>query len=322
MWPKNIDLVDRKILAQLDKNARISYSELGKRMRIAKETVKYRIGQLQKKGIIKGFYTVINLSKIGFTVYRVYLRLQNTSPKLEQEITKYLSTSKNVAVLYRTNGPFHIAVGVWARDVWEYEQFLSELKRRFGTYFSMSQISIICEYLEFSRPYFLPGESEKETYTTITKAKPEELDEIDFRLLVLISNNGRASTVEIAKKLGVSIVTARYRLKSLIKRKVIGGFRLILNLNAIGREYYKVDLWLSKFERREEILNHILANENVIYTERTLGGGDLEFDIEAEGFGEFIQIMDSFRSEFPDDISYYSYYSLVENCKTSYIPSL
>ena len=40
---EDLDLIDRKILAELDKNARISYSELGKKIRVAKETVKYRI---------------------------------------------------------------------------------------------------------------------------------------------------------------------------------------------------------------------------------------------------------------------------------------
>ena len=43
-----LDLTDRKILSELDKDARISYSELGKKIRVAKETVKYRITQLQQ----------------------------------------------------------------------------------------------------------------------------------------------------------------------------------------------------------------------------------------------------------------------------------
>ena len=46
----DLDSIDRKILTELDKNARISYSELGKRIRVAKETVKYRIAQLEKQG--------------------------------------------------------------------------------------------------------------------------------------------------------------------------------------------------------------------------------------------------------------------------------
>ena len=316
-----IDLIDRKILTQFDKNARMSYSGLGKRIRVAKETVKYRIAQLEKKGILVGYYSVINFSKLGFVLYRLYLRLQNTSPKIEQSISNYLLQSKNVAVFYRTSGPFHIALGVWARSPWEYEEFWLSFKQHFGDYISDYHLSLMTEYSEFSRIYILPSE-EKAVFNTITKTEREKLDSIDLRLISFLSNNARASLVEIAKKLGVSIVTARYHLKNLINKKVIIGFRPILNLTKLGYEYYKVDLWFKKFDQVKEIAQHILSHPNVIYTERTLITSDLEFDVEIENFEKFIAMMDSFKAKFPDDIRDYRYYERIKNYKTNYVPSL
>src|SRR3989338_6125652 len=95
---EDLDLLDKKILAELDKNARVSYSELGKRIRIAKETVKYRMQLLEKKGIVQGYYAVIDFSKLGYTIYRLYLKLSGTTPEKEREITEYLTNSKQVAV--------------------------------------------------------------------------------------------------------------------------------------------------------------------------------------------------------------------------------
>ncbi len=320
---EELDSVDRKILIELDKNARISFSELGKRIRVAKETVKYRIRQLEKRNIIQGYYTVLNLSKLGQTLYRVYLRLQNTSPETESEIINYLVKSKNVSVLYRINGPFHLALGVWARDIWEYEEFWAGFKSNFGEYLSDCHASAVSEYLEFSRGYLSPNRtSDKEIFTTVTKSESEKLDETDIELLSFISNNARASLVEIAKQLKTSVVTVRYHLKNLINKKVVVGFRSVLNLSSLGMEYYKVDLWFRKFDRINEVRQNVISHPNIVYTETTLITSDFEFDLEVTSFSQFIEIMDSFRSKFPDDIKDYKYYSRIANYKTSYVPSL
>ncbi|MBU0532092.1 AsnC family transcriptional regulator [Candidatus Micrarchaeota archaeon] len=320
---EDLDLIDHKILSQLDTDARISYSALGKKIRVAKETVKYRIQLLQKNGIIQGYYTVLNLSKLGYTIYRAYIRLQNTSPSIEQEIIDYLLKSKKVVVFYRVTGPFNLALGVLAHNTWEYEHFWLDLKKQFGEYFSDYHFSVFTEYLEFSRPYFLPSkEAVKNIFTTLKKAEMEKLDKLDLELLSFLSDNARASLVSIAKKLNTSVVTARHRLKNLINKKVIIGFRPIFNLRALGREYYKVDLWFKKFDHMEEVRQHIISHPDVAYTERSVIGSDLEFDIETKNFESFIATMDSFKEEFPNDIRDYSYYSLIKNYKMKYAPGL
>lgn len=318
---KSIDTVDKKILTELDSNSRINYSAIGKKIRIAKETVKYRIEQLQKKGVIKGFYTLINLSRMGFMVYRLYLRFRNTTPKEEEQIISSIAESQNVSILYKINGPYHLAIGVWVKDFWELNKFIKDLKLNFSPNLISLNLSTIISYNEFTRSYLDNSNSPKIAFTTISKSDPEKLDQTDFKLISFLSNNARASFVEISKKLNLSLVTIRSRLKSLIRRKVILGFRTILDLNKLGLSYYKVDLWLSKFDNEEKIKRAILSNPYVIYYEKSLNTSDLEFDLEVESFDQFLEIIDSIKSQFPEDISDYSYYSLIQNCKTSYAPS-
>lgn len=93
-----------------------------------------------------------------------------------------------------------------------------------------------------------------------------------------------------------------------------------MDLGAIGRQYYKVDLYLARFGRIEEIRRWIGSSRVVAYTERTLASGDLEFDLEVEDFDAFIAFMDELRSRFPEEIRDYEYYSLVRSHKTSYVP--
>lgn len=318
---ENMDMTDRKILSELDKNARISYSELGKKIRVAKETVKYRIQNLEKKGIIQSYYATINLAKTGHIVYRNYIKLQNTHPKIEEKIIDYLIKNEKVAVFFRIQGHYDLAFGYITKKIWDYEKFWFEFKKIFGEYFADVHLSLFTEYIEFSRIYLLDKKSEsKVEYTTLRIAEKEKLDKIDCKLLNIMSKNARESVVSIAKKLGVSIVTVRHHLNKLIKKKVIVGFRPVFNLQKLGRTYYKIDLWLRKFDNYEEIRGHILSQPEVTYSEKSIISSDIEFDIEAKNFSEFVSIMDSFKAKFPEDIRNYTYYSQVKNYKMRFAP--
>lgn len=320
MVVEQLDSMDRKIMSELDRTARLSYSEIGKRLGIAKETVKYRINQLEERGVIEGYYTLIDLTKIGYVLFRVYLRLANASPDVEEEMKRYLVRSENVSVFYRINGPFHMALGTWAPSIWEYEKFWLDFTQRFGTYIATSQLSIMTEYREYTRE-FGTGK-DKDVFITISESKKQELDGIDKQILSYLSSNAKASLVEIAGKTGISIPTIRGRMKSLSEHKVLVGFRPIINLAKLGKEYYKVDLMLAKYDRAAEIRQTIVSHPSVAYSESTIGGSDIEFDLEIRGFDEFNKIMEEFRKKFAEDIRDYSYYSRVENYKTSYMPGM
>ncbi len=52
-------------------------------------------------------------------------------------------------------------------------------------------------------------------------ARPIVLDDLDDKLISLLQSNGRASNIELAKKVGVSEGTVRRRFRNLIKDEVI-----------------------------------------------------------------------------------------------------
>ena len=72
-----LDLLDQKIMYELDLNARISASQLAKKLKKSKETVNFRINRLIKNEYIKGFYTVFNTSKLGWYYTKFYIKFKN-----------------------------------------------------------------------------------------------------------------------------------------------------------------------------------------------------------------------------------------------------
>lgn len=62
------DTTNRKIIAALQENARISYAELGKQVHLSAPAVAERIRKLESAGIITGYTLKIDLDKLGYPI--------------------------------------------------------------------------------------------------------------------------------------------------------------------------------------------------------------------------------------------------------------
>ena len=62
----NLDQIDKRILFELEKNARINDSALAKIVKKSKDSVRYRIKKLEEQKIITGYRTWIDYSKLGY----------------------------------------------------------------------------------------------------------------------------------------------------------------------------------------------------------------------------------------------------------------
>ncbi|MCV6611524.1 MAG: Lrp/AsnC family transcriptional regulator [Amphritea sp.] len=63
-----LDAINRKILAALQDNARISYAELGKKVHLSAPAVAERIRKLESTGVITGYSLQVNLDKVGYPI--------------------------------------------------------------------------------------------------------------------------------------------------------------------------------------------------------------------------------------------------------------
>ncbi|GGB80797.1 AsnC family transcriptional regulator [Marinobacterium zhoushanense] len=63
-----IDAINRKIIAALQQNARISYAELGKKVHLSAPAVAERIRKLESAGIITGYSVKVDLDKLGYPI--------------------------------------------------------------------------------------------------------------------------------------------------------------------------------------------------------------------------------------------------------------
>ncbi len=302
---EKLDRTDRKILYELDINCRQTASQIGKKLKIAKETVNYRIKRLEQKGIIQGYITEINMAKVGFTTYKVYYQFQYLDEKSERRLIRYLTRHPKVFWVARANGRWDMLTMILAKDPVEFYDILGGIINRFHRNILTKAFLINVEVFVFRKEYLLP--SEHEFYPTkmyAGKIVENKLDELDKSLLKLIAKKSRSSSVEMAKHLGTTPRKIIYRLKELQEKKIITAFRVLVDLKKIGYSFFKTFMYLHNItkERRQAFNEYCRQKENIVYISNVAGPWDVELEIEVESDERFNDIMWDIRNRFSDII--------------------
>ena len=236
-------------------------------------------------------------------------------------LRNFLAANKNTFFAAEIEGPFDIAFGVWVKSIYEFEDFYLDFKGKYKQTIGKEQISIFTIAYHFHRKYIL-GKKKKETegkVETFGRAELIKYDEVDIKILKLISSSARIPIVEISNKLNIPARTIAFRIKQLEKKGIIQGYRSLFNLALLGYEYYKVDLILRNISRIKELISFAHFHPNIVYIDQTIAGSDFEFDLEVKNKNQFLEIINDLRTKFPE-IREWNYFNLRKYNKLIYFP--
>lgn len=321
------DRIDKEILYLLDRNAKATFTELAKSVRLSKQAVKSRIAQLERFGIIKGYVTKIDESKLGFGEFEIWVHLGEMSAEKRRELVKHLVDLPESYWVASFNLRWDLGFGLHARNVnafsalW-YEIVFPSIAQHVREY----QFSILTQFSAFPKKYLLETKKRAEFETTATtlssSAEILELDKKEKTILVLIDNNPRMHTYEIAAKTGISEKTVRLKIAGLEKKGVITGYKAIIDQRKLGYSKYELFLRLKITGKKEEIemLGFCQQHPNITMFMKCIGKWDLDIAIETQTIEEFQDVVSSFKNRFADLILDYDFVIGGEDHKFSYYP--
>ena len=297
-----------------------------KKVGLSKQVVGLRIKNLVSEKAISSFYSVIDISKLGFTVHKNFLRLQNLDGKKEAELINFLKNNPNVVWVASCDGKFDLAFGTWAKNIEYLDRTLRELNKRFGAHISERQIATVIRGEYFVRDY-LVGKKEPSAFRkSFFGAVPSQvdMDEINWRILLELGKSSRTPIIDIAKKAGVSADAVRARIKKLEKSGVIRHYNIVPNESVYPYIHYKVLIGFGNItEKREEMLiEYCRVNPNIVYVVKALGPWEFEIDMEVENAEQFRKIMMGIKSNFQDIIKDYSALQIYQVHKYNFCPSI
>ena len=317
-----LDLKDKKLLYELDLNSRQSFNELAKKLKLSKNAIIYRVNNLEKAGVIKQFHTVVDIGKLGYISFRLYLKLQNTTPEKEQEIINFLKQKEIVTWIVSIQGDYNIGALILTKSVKEMNKLWKELLEKYTNYLDERLLTIITKVSYFSRAYLLDLKQNIYEITFITEPEEIKLDQTDLEILKLLAPNSRLQIVEIASKLKLTPKTIISRIKDLEKKKVIIGYKTMFDLEKLGYQYFKVHLRLHNLtkEKSKQLRSYIKIQPNIIYDDEVLGGDDFEIEVQVKDTQALRNVIEDIKSKFAEIIKEYKTMEFYKEHKYMFLP--
>lgn len=318
-----LDIKDKKILYELDFNARLSYAQLGRKVGLSKQGVEYRINNLVRRGVIKGFYPVINVPKLGFLYCRLLITVQNVTKEKREEFLSYLKNHKSVFWLLEMQGQYDILIVIWARTITEFKMFGEEMEKRFGEYIKKKIETIATDVIHFQHRYLLRKAETKEIHIRETGERAM-IDAVDKKILSVLCADARMSLMRIAKECKISAKVVAYRIRKMERTKIIEGYRPIMNHNVLGYTYYKLFITINKGSKDalRKVKSYLKQIPLCVYIVEGIGiPADLDVEIMVKSNQELFSFIEELRFTFPTSIGEYQTVIFLDTVKVNYFPS-
>lgn len=310
-----LDAKDRKLLYELDCNSRISFAELGKRLKMTPEAVRYRFQRLQDHKVLTSCFAVIDSGMIGFTQYKLFLKFQSVSPEEIKQIVQVARASKMALRVLQFDGPYDLDIVCKVTSIEEFDRFVTSLVGQFSTFVRKRSVAVNVWARYLPRSYMVGRDRSKyfdRGYGAATGASA--VDETDRFILGMLAENSRVSATEISEAMEKSAsVTALSsfaigkRIEKLERLKVITGYSLTIRNEPLGQTMFKVLLYMNALSESDSrrFVSYCLRHRHVVHIMKTLGEWDYELDVELQDVRELHSFLMDLTREFPRAVKDY-----------------
>jgi len=297
----NLDNIDKRILFELEKNARISDVKLAKIVGKSKDAVRYRIKRLEKLGIITGYKTWIDIAKLGYRASSIYLKILNL-PDKKKKLIEEIMKDERVYWIGLAEGVWNIGVTYFIKSNSELFEIKNNLLSKYKELIIDCIVTDLVNVSVHEKIFLVKGLSSLITFTEDTEKI--DVDGTDKKILKELYKNSRANIAFIADKLKTSVDIVRSRIKKLEKSGIIIRHTICLDYQKIGYEFYKTFIYLNSHDKNgiEEILNYAEQSDKIINIVKIVAPWDFEFVIFAKNFNEYSEAVSEFTEKFSKNI--------------------
>lgn len=146
------DKTDKKILELISDNSRMEYTEMSEKLKITANSVKYRVKNLEKSGIIQGYTISVDYKKLGVEWYNLQLKFVNKT-KIKS-LLSFLRSHPKVGYYYKYLGHenWDIDIGLMVKDSAELRSFIIDLRKSFADTVKIFDIYVVLEELKANYP--------------------------------------------------------------------------------------------------------------------------------------------------------------------------
>lgn len=138
---KELDEIDWHILEELQADARLSFSEIARRVNLSQPTAAERVRRLEEMGTITGYHACVNTGRIGLPIM-AFIRLSVPS-YATSKVDEVIREMAAIEECHRVTGDDCFIIKAHAASVEELEEVLKQLSRYGPTSTSIVLSSVV-----------------------------------------------------------------------------------------------------------------------------------------------------------------------------------
>ena len=316
-----LTMKDMRILNVLDKDPTVSLSEVAKKAGISKQVADYRIKKLIEQKTIYGFYAVVNLGKLGYSLFRLHIKLKNVSHDKYPAFANYLLKNYPTFWVGFVSGSFDLIVDIWAKGPSEFQNYLKDIlnsqKDIIYSYESFQMLSLNM----FSYNYFLSDKYIRRKGTIFQESSIVKIDQKDIKILNILKDNSRISYEEVGKKVSLTRNAVKHRILELEKDKVISGYHMMVHFRDFNRLSYKIFIEYdhAHIDQEDNLLSFLESYSGVLAYARLFGRWNLDIEVQPHDAKELQELLINLRSKF-NIIQNYEVIQIIEDFGLNFFP--
>lgn len=123
---RDLDDIDRRILALVQEDDRLALAELGKQVGLAASSVNDRIRRLQERGVIQGFHARVAAEPLGLELL-AFMFVGWSDAATEKPFLKRVTASSSVLECHHVTGAWNYLLKVRLANTRHLERFVNEV---------------------------------------------------------------------------------------------------------------------------------------------------------------------------------------------------
>ncbi len=322
--------LDTALLFYRSENPRIALKELSSLVAKSPQRLKYTLKQWEKEKLIYNPFSIVDYSFFGLHLFRVYFKGAYVSEKDKSTILEMLKGHPYIVSLYELSGEYDLVVEMEAPNA---SRFNKELKKLISLTPTLNNYKIVVNIVShlyprwylintapaaislgpdwIGRDVIVGGDRQIEAF------KEEEL-----AVLQAVHAYPLMRPSRLAKHTDLNIKTVMSLWKKLHRRRIVKGFRYVIDTNRLA--IYKQRLFLRLHhltpERETALMDFLRMQPNIVQLNKTVGDWDLELDLEALDKGVIRSVTAELREQFQDLIQAFNSMEFYQYYQKSFLP--
>ena len=140
---EKIDDTQKQILRLIRNNGRFQITKIAKDLNLNVRTVMSKISNLEKRKIIQGYTTFLDVNKIGFKFFKLCIYLQDFTKEKYDYLINYCKLHKNVIWIIKSIGDWDLELEIEAENLEYIYNLVEEIKTNYPKIVKSIDVSII-----------------------------------------------------------------------------------------------------------------------------------------------------------------------------------